>query len=438
MMIKLRLFLLAVIFPLLNFAADKDPVVFTFELKEEINEVALEIVKNGLEAADSARADFVVIEMNTYGGAVDVADQIGELIMKYEKPVYVWININAGSAGSYISVACDSIYMSEGAIIGASTVVDQNGEVVPEKYQSFMRSKFRTAAESTGKDPILCQKFVGEYLGTDSANVMCLTTQEAIDTGICISQVRRVEDIFIDKGMEDFEVKVYNQTAEEVVIGFFLNPVVKSILVLLIIGGIYYEFKTPGVGFPLAAAVAGAVLYFVPDYLDGALAYWELILFLVGLVLVALEVFVIPGFGIAGISGIACLLLAMVFSMLQNDIFDFHYVRPVEMLGASWVMAIGLAGFLSSLLMFGTILKNSKRAREMTVQANIESQVHHTDGAELELGALAVVSGSLRPQGTIRVGVDDYDAKSRGPLIEVGTQVRVIDKKGYIYWVEVV
>ncbi len=422
----------------MNYAADPVSIVFSFELKEEINEAALEVVRNGLAAADSATADFVVIEMNTYGGAVDAADQIGELIMKYHKPVYVWINVNAGSAGSYISVACDSIYMSEGAIIGASTVVDQNGEVVPEKYQSFMRSKFRTAAESSGKDPVLCQKFVGEYLGTDSASVMCLTTQEAIDTGICIAKIRRVEDIFIDMGLEDFEVHVYKQSFDEKIIGFFLNPIVKSVLVLLILGGIYFELKTPGVGFPLAAAVAGAVLYFVPDYLDGALAYWELILFAIGLILVALEVFVIPGFGIARIAGIFCLLLALVFSMLQNDFFDFHYVRQVEMLGASWVMAIGLVGFLISLLMFGTIVKNSKRVQEITVQVNIDSHVAHHDGPELEMGSFAVVSAALRPQGTIRVGTDDYDAKSRGALIDVGTKVRVVDKKDYIFWVEAV
>ena len=106
-----------------------------------------------LEEALDKDYDIVVIEMDTYGGAVNDADDIRTRILDFEIPIYVWINKDAASAGALISIACDSIYMSSGASIGAATVVTGDGAQAPDKYQSYMRSIMRSTAEAKGRDP---------------------------------------------------------------------------------------------------------------------------------------------------------------------------------------------------------------------------------------------------------------------------------------------
>ena len=428
---KLNVFLFAfsLLFLSTIIVAQTPKQVFTFELKGEINPVTNRQVKIAFEEADSMKVDYIVIELNTYGGAVSDADEIVATILAKEIPVYIWINNTAGSAGSYISVACDSIYMSPASVIGSSTVVDQEGKVVAEKYQSFMRTKFRTAAQATGKDPDLCAKFVGENLGTDSAFVLCLTNQEAIDTGICVMEVRRVEEIFIAKGITDIEVFKYKQTTADKIIDFFVHPAVKSVLVLLIIGGIYYELKTPGLGFPIIASAIAIVLYFVPDYLQGALEHWELLVFIVGVILLVLEAFVIPGFGVAGIAGIICVLTSLILSMLQNDFLDFRFVLPSELYASFSVMAIGIFGISVVILVAGPLLKNNKRFQRMSVMETIHEKANVSIG-KFEVGDIGEVFSVLKPYGKIKIGERIIEAKSLHGMLEKGTLVEIKQIKG--------
>ena len=398
--------------------------VFTFELKGEINPVTNRQVKIAFQKADSLRADYIVIELNTYGGAVSDADEIVSTILKTEIPVYIWINNTAGSAGSYISVACDSIYMSKASVIGSSTVVDQQGKVVAEKYQSFMRTKFRTAAQATGKDPDLCAKFVGTNLGTDSAYVLCLTNNEAIDTGLCVMEINRVEEIFIAKGITKIEVTKYKQTLEDRIIDFFVHPAVKSVLVLLIIGGIYYELKTPGLGFPIIASGIAVVLYFVPDYLQGALEHWELLLFVAGVILLILEAFVIPGFGVAGIAGIVCVSTSLVLSMLQNNFFDFQFVLPSELFQSFSVMSIGFFGMVIMVLIAGPLLRNNKHLQKMSVMETIHETANLSIGT-FEVGDNGVVYSVLKPYGKVKLRDRIIEAKSMYGVIEEGEMVEI-------------
>lgn len=410
-------------------SAQEQKRVFVFEVKGEINPVSNLLVSKALVAADSSKADFVVVELNTYGGAVGDADEIVTNILNYDKPIYVWINNTAGSAGSFISVGCDSIYMNNNSVIGASTVVNQTGEVVAEKYQSFMRSKFRSAAEATGKDPELCEQFVGKNLGTDSAVVLSLTTAEAIDTGLCVAQVSRIEEIFIKKGMENIEVIRYNQSTEDKIIGFFTHPAIKSFLVLLIIGGLYYELKTPGLGFPIIAAGIGVVLYFVPDYLEGALEHWELLVFVIGVILLILEAFVIPGFGVAGVSGIVLILLSLILSMVRNDFFNFELVLPGELLGAVSVASIGMAGLVGMIFAAGPLLRRSKYFQSLTVTEVITEKAFKEEQQAAALGEEVEVYSVLRPEGKVIVRGKVVEAIVNHGFVSKGEKVKVVGYK---------
>ncbi|HYW96993.1 MAG TPA: nodulation protein NfeD, partial [Bacteroidales bacterium] len=153
-----RLLLILVVFFLTSARPgdnEKKTLVYKFDIKEEIAAPVWRITQEAFRDAYEKKADVIIIDMNTYGGLVDKADSIRTKILNSTIPVYVFINDNAASAGALISIACDSIYMKPGAKIGAATVVNQTGQAMPDKYQSYMRATMRATAEAHGKDTII-------------------------------------------------------------------------------------------------------------------------------------------------------------------------------------------------------------------------------------------------------------------------------------------
>ena len=273
--------------------------VLKLNIDAEIDPRMSRYIELGLTAAETGEYDVVMIEMDTYGGLVSDAKDIVEMLLDFNKPLYVWINKDAASAGALISIACDSIYMASGASIGAATVVTGQGEAAPDKYQSYMRATMRTTAEETGRDPAIAEAMVDQTIEiegiTEEGKVLTFTTSEAIKHGFCEGEVNSIEDI-LSKNIEgEYEMDEFSPGFIEKIVAIFLSPYLSGVLLMIIIGGIYFELQTPGVGFPILAAITAAILYFVPYYLTGLAANWELVLFVVGLLLIGLEVAVIPG-----------------------------------------------------------------------------------------------------------------------------------------------
>ena len=327
------------------FCNDSLAVIYRIRLDQDIDKSSQRLVTLGLEKATEASADYVLLDLDTYGGAVDAADSIRSAILRYEKPVVAYINMQAASAGALISIACDSIYMKTGSSIGAATVVDQAGTVMPDKYQSFMRGMMRSTAQATGRDPKIAESM------TDTANVLTLTPSEAVEVGYCEGIAESYQEVAaILAGDGQFVIKDMSEdmTWLDRLIQFLLNPFLQSIFMMMIVGGIFVEIRTPGIGLPLLTAVAGALLYFAPAYIGHLAEYWELLLFVVGLVLIALEIFVIPGFGVAGISGIILVVASLALAMVDNvELWSWDgslnlwpIVRPVGLVVISATAAI--------------------------------------------------------------------------------------------------
>lgn len=294
----LKVFLLSIL-PIFNIIGESEKKkVLVGKIDNNIDPRTNRYSKLLLEEASENDYDIVVIEMDTYGGAVNDADDIRTRILDFEIPIYVWINKDAASAGALISIACDSIYMSSGASIGAATVVTGDGTQAPDKYQSYMRSIMRSTAEAKGRDPKIAEAMVDEDIEVDSISmegkVITFSTKEAIKYGFCDAELNSVVEIMERQGIEDYEITKFELGSTEDIISFFLNPVVSSILILLILGGLYFELQTPGIGFPIIASITALILYLVPYYLNGVAENWEIIMFFVGVILIMLEVFVIP------------------------------------------------------------------------------------------------------------------------------------------------
>jgi membrane-bound serine protease (ClpP class) len=425
--------------------AEKQAVVYEIGIKKEINNTTRLYLRNGLDEANALGADAILIHLNTYGGLVDAADSMRTAILYSPIPVYVFIDNNAASAGALISIAAKKIYMRKGANIGAATVVNQTGEAMPDKYQSYMRSMIRSTAEAQGKDtivqgrdtlikwvrdPAIAEAMVDDRIViphlTDSGKVLTFTAEEALKWGYCDGIAESTHEVITRyMGYPDYELISYEPSWLDEVKGFLLNPVLQSLLILIIIGGIYFELQTPGIGFPSAAAIIAAVLYFAPLYIDGLAENWEILVFFAGIVLVAVEIFVIPGFGVAGISGVIFIIGGLTISLLNNTGFNFENVTIPEFGQATLTVLMGLG--VSFILMLWLSDKIGSRGifRKIALTTDLEESVS-TPALTGLIGKEGTAATVLRPSGKVWIGNDMYDGVSDSGFIDKGTPVKVI------------
>jgi membrane-bound serine protease (ClpP class) len=419
------------------FAQRPQEKVYTFKIDRDIDPAMNRRVKIALDEAKSKDANLIIIEMDTYGGAVNDADDIRTMILETEVPVYVFINKDAASAGALISIACDSIYMAPGASIGAATVVNgTDGAAAPDKYQSYMRSMMRSTAEAKGRDPKIAEGMVDEKIEiegiTTAGSVITFSVSEAIRHGFCEGQYASINALLQAQNLQSAEVIAYEETTIDKIISFFLNPAISGVLILIIIGGIYFELQTPGVGFPLLASIVATLLYFIPYYLNGLAENWEILIFVVGIILLAIELFVIPGFGIFGITGIVFIVGGLVLSMVPNQNFNFDFVPDSQLFAA--LLTVILASIASVGLVFWLTPKINEWGafRHITLPNTQERSQGYTASfySESLLGKTGIVHSRLRPSGKVEIDGEIYDAYSRGEFIDQGENIIVISTEG--------
>lgn len=407
------------------------------EIKAEIDPRMLRYVTLALEHAEETKADYVIIEMDTYGGILTDAKEIVDKIMDFKKPIWVFINSDAASAGALISIACDSIYMSPAASIGAATVVTgTGGEAAPDKYQSYMRSIMRATAEENGRDPRIAEGMVDEKVVVDSikqaGKVITFTTTEAIANGYCEGKVESLEEILQKNHITNYDLDRFKLGVTERIIAFFLNPFISGLLILIIIGGIYFELQTPGIGFPLFAAIVALVLYLVPYYLNGLAEYWEILALFVGIILIILELFVIPGFGIAGVAGIALTITSLVLIMLNNDFFNFDFVPLGDIVVALFAAVGGITGGVMLLFIAGPRLTHTQAFKNIALNDTQEKTQGYTSNLFPSdiVGKQGEAYTVLRPSGKVMLAGNVYDAYTRGEFIDKGETIEVIAAEG--------
>ena len=427
-----------------SFASDslkKDAVIVKLDLKQEVNPSARRNTVKAFDMAEKLNADAIIIDMNTPGGLLNEADSIRTKIINSTIPVYVLVNPNAASAGALISIACNKIYMSNGSTIGAATVVTQNAEALPDKYQSYMRAMMRSTAEFRGRNPDIAEAMVDQNLEVEGISpkgqVLTLTRSEAIEVGYCDGNAETIEEVLAAEGYVNYEIKELTFTGIDKIINFLINPAIHGVLILIIIGGIYYELQSPGIGFPIAASVIAAILYFAPLYLESLAASWEILLFVAGLILIGLEIFVIPGFGVAGVLGLICMLTGLTLSMVGNVYFDFSFsggrdlVKAMLTVTISFILAIVFifvtgkkvlgSRLFQRLVLHETLAKGNYRANEHPSESNNTSDLS---------GEHAIAYTEMHPSGKILLNNDIYDAISEGQYISKGSPVRVIEDLG--------
>lgn len=458
---KIQLILFILLLSFLQVTAEgPTKLIYKFNIKQEIAPAVWRQTKKAFAEAESLKADIILIHMNTYGGTVVDADSIRTRILNSLIPVWVFIDNNAASAGALISISADSIYMRPGANIGAATVVNQTGEKAPDKYQSYFRSTMRSTAQSHGadtlitgkdtlvkwfRDPIIAEAMVDEdvYIPNliDTGKILTFTAVEAVKNGYCEGIVNSVDELLQQANINDYEIKEFKPTTIDIIIGFLTHPIVSGLLIMAIIGGIYFEMHTPGIGFPLIIALIAAVGYFAPLYLEGLAENWEIVVFVVGLILIALEIFVIPGFGIAGISGIILAVAGLTLSLLNNVRFNFEPVSGQALLVALLTVTISVfVGFFLALYLGGKMLTAKKGIFNTLALHSEQISSEGFVGVDLKqfqmVGKTGTAQTVLRPAGKVMIGEELWDAKSEDGFIDKGQAIRVIRHEAAQLYVE--
>lgn len=406
--------------------------IYKFDIKEEIAPPVWHKTQKAFEQAKEIKADLILIHMNTYGGMLDAADSIRTAILKSDIPVYVYIDNNAASAGALISIACDSIYMNPGGNIGAATVVDQTGKPLPDKYQSYMRSMMRSTAESKNRDPDIAQAMVDPRIYIegiiDTGQVLTFTANEAFEHKFCEGIAESVKEVLELANIENYEIVEQKLTVADKIIRFLVNPMVSGILIMVIVGGIYFELQTPGVGFPIAASVIAALLYFAPLYIEGLAEHWEIVIFIVGIILIAVEIFAVPGFGVPGILGIIFIVTGLTLSMTGNIGFDFSGIPILGLIKSFFIVIIATFLSLMSSIYFSRKIFTTTAFGHLALDSTQQADEGFTSSDSIYrtmVGQQGIAFTVLRPAGKVRIGDEVFDATAETGFIEKEEKIKV-------------
>lgn len=407
--------------------------VFVAHIETDINLGLAPYLTRIIHEAEKADAKAIIFKVNTLGGRVDAAIQIKDAILSTNILTIAFVNHRAISAGALITLSCDKIVMVPGGSIGAATVVDQAGNKVGEKYQSFMRSEMRAIAEKNGRRSDIAQGMVDEKIVVeglvDSTQLITLTTNEAIKYGIADTTLSDMESVLSAFNLENANIIDEESNWAEDVVKFLNNGIVSSILIMIGFFGLFAEVKTPGWGVPGTAGIVALVLFFGSSYILALASIIDILLFGIGLILVLLEIFVIPGFGVAGISGIIMIIVSLFLALtgtnlpyVDSSVISVAVIQLSSALVGALILIFILAKFLPKTSTFSRlILAEAEHPNKGFVSANKVSKI---------VGKKGVALTTLRPAGIAEIDGKRLDVVTEGTYIEKGEKVVVIKSEG--------
>ncbi len=424
----------------------KKPLVYQIPIKNQIEPALLYVVRRGVTEAKKEKADAVLFVMDTPGGGVKEAREIISLIGQIDVPVYTFVEKDAYSAGAIIALATKHIYMAPGSVIGAATPlmmspfggVEKLPDAVEEKMTSAVAALVRAAAEQGGHDPQLGEAMVRRELeytvGTNvlskEGELLTLTASEA-EGILSEGTVKDVAAMLEKAGLPDAEIRELTVTPAERIARFI--AAFAPILLMIGLGGIYIEIKTPGFGLPGIAGTAALVLFFFGHHIAGLAGLEDVILFIIGFTLLFIEVFVTPGFGVLGISGIALILFSLLSAMTWK--IPGHFWPALDggtLQHALGTLALGMAGTAALGFFAGKYLPTSRVFRPMVLGQSTNRNEGFTASPDRNdlLGKEGVAEMNLHPAGRALFGVERVNVITRGEFIESSSTVRVIESRG--------
>ena len=432
---NIRIFLLSIfILTLSNLLYGENNKIYVINKLEfqEVNRWYAGYIKKAIDKANEDKADLIILELDTPGGLLSSALSIKNYIIESEVPVVVYINKNALSAGALISLSAKEIYMSDGSVIGAATPVYLNGDEVKkagEKEVSAMRAAMRSSAETTKKNIKAAEAMVDETIvltekedgiDLDGKTLLTLSADEAIKINIADKKANSIKEIIELKGLNDnSEIITVEEENYDFILRFLLNPFVLSLLMSIGIAGIYLEIKTPGFGVGGVTAIIAFSIFFFVQFFSGDSSLLEPAIFLLGAVLICVEIFLIPGFGITGVLGIIAILASVFMS------FGIHNIAI-----AVFVIFISLIIDIILIVLIARFMVKSKEFKNKITLSSDTAGYHSSVSYDHLLNREGIADTFFRPAGYIMIDNKRYDAVSEGEFIDKGSSLKVILVEG--------
>jgi len=468
----------------------KIKTAYVIPIHGTINGALYEIVRRKVTICKGRGAKLVIFDLDTPGGASDAMEKIIQLIFNDLHDVYTvaYVHPKAFSAGALISLACTEIVVAPDGRIGAAVGWIPGIELpkaVRAKFDAASRSQVRAWAKQRGQWPAVWEAMVSveaevwvirktatdelrlveasdwqalreeedskrtrrlaeppepgwEYVRMidSDEDVLSCDADRALELGVA---TREVEDLAALKAHYHVEaLQTLGDTWSERMVAFLSLPIVTTLLVVVGLMAFYSETRMPGLGFPAVIAVICFAILLGSQYLIGMANWWEIALVCVGLGLIALEVFVIPGFGVAGISGILCCIvggLALLVANAPNEL-------PLPRTELDWSLlsrgalslALGVIGaMIGGALLSRYLPKLPLGSRLVLAPAEGGAEDLLPSDApvrRVQVGDVGVVEGMCRPVGKVRFGDALVDASTEGDTLEPGTKVRVLRRSG--------
>ncbi len=403
-------------------------IIYVGHIEGDIDLSLAPYVKRVIDEAEKNGAEAVIFRINTFGGRVDAATEIKDAILNSRVKTIAYVDKRAISAGSLIALSCEKIVMTPGALIGAATVVDQSGHKQSEKYQSYMRSEMRSTAEKNNRRTDIAQGMVDETivvsdLGDDSTKLITLTADEAVKYKMADTILTSINSVPSAFGLGDAQLISLRSNWAEDFVRFLNNPIVSSLLIIIGLVGIFAEIKMGVWGLPGTIAVIALALFFGSGYILDLASALDIVMFVVGVILLLVEIFVIPGFGIVGILGIILMVAGLFLSLLSDfELTDFSFISNAIIQLAAVFVGTGVFVFILS-----KYLPKSSVFNRLILHENISSTSGYASKPSLEhlVGTSGTSLTDLRPAGAAIINGERIDVVTEGEYINHDSEVTV-------------
>ncbi|MBT2665524.1 nodulation protein NfeD [Bacillus sp. ISL-4] len=404
-------------------ASANEKIVYHVPIEETVEKGLSAFLERALTTAEAADADLVIFEVNTPGGAVDAAGEIAKLLSDSPIKTVAYVNNRALSAGAYISLSADEIYMVPSATMGSAAVIDSTGNAAGKKAQSYWLAAMKTAAEQNGRDPIYAQAMADvdidlpEY-GAEKGKLLTFTAEQAKKAGYSEGTVSGKAELYSILGVEDADIRSIEESFPEKLARFLTNPIVVPILLTIAGIGIVMELFSPGFGIPGVIGITSLVLFFYGHLVAGITGYESLAMFIIGVILVLIEFF-IPG-GIIGLLG---------FTAIVGSLF-LATGDPVHMtISLLIAVTVSILVFILLVKVFGKQMKFFRKMILTDATKTEQGYVSNPNRLDL-LGVEGKALTDLRPSGTALVKEERVDVVTEGSFISKGSSIIIVKVEG--------
>jgi len=411
---KILIFLIF-LFSLIMISSAAEAEIMHLQLNSEINNAEYTFINKNLNEAELNNFDYVILEINSLGGYVDPALKIRDRIFESEIEIITFVNGRAWSAAALIALAGEELYISPSASIGAAETRPNE-----EKYISALRKEFAATAERRNKNPEIAEAMVDASLEVEGVieqdKLLTLTAAEALELGIADYSAASLSDVAAARNSNLNDIVTVEKSNLEKIMAIISSPYISSLVLIIAFSALIFEALTPGFALGGTVGIIALLIFFASHIFTGAIGTGIVVLFIVGIILILAEVFVIPGFGIAGISGITAVLVSLFF------------IFPNTSIAINVLLAVILFTLVISIFMFKKF-GSSRFWRRISLESNSKDYYSSTSKKDY-LNREGKTLSKLRPAGTIKIDEDRVDAVSEGAFIEKGKRVKVISVSG--------